>query len=108
MEDHVEHLRKVFMVLRENDLCVKHEKCSFAQPIVQFARHTISYGEIWMDNDKVEAIQNWEAPTKVPELQSFLGLANYYRRFIFGYSAIAAPLTDSPKKEREWKRSDIC
>nr|XP_016483424.1 PREDICTED: uncharacterized protein LOC107804107 [Nicotiana tabacum] len=108
IEDHAEHLRKVFKVLRENDLCVKREKCSFAQPIVQFLGHTISHGEIRMDRDKVEAIQDWEAPTKVPELRSFLGLANYYRRFIFGYSAIASPLTDLLKKDREWEWSDIC
>lgn len=77
MAKHVEHLFKVFKMLRDNDLCVKREMCSFAQPIVQFFGHTISHGEIRMDSDKVEAIRNWEAPTKVPELQSFLGLANY-------------------------------
>nr|XP_016441816.1 PREDICTED: RNA-directed DNA polymerase homolog [Nicotiana tabacum] len=64
MEDHAEHLRKVFKVLRKNDMCVKREKCSFAQPIVQFLGHIISHGEIRMDRDKVEAIQDWEAPTK--------------------------------------------
>ena len=108
MEDHVEHLCKVFKVLRDNDLCVKREKCSFAQPTVQFLGHTISHGEIRMDGDKVEAIKNWEAPTKVPELRSFLGLTNYYRRFIFSYSAIAAPLTDLLKKNREWEWTDDC
>ena len=59
MEDHVEHLCKVFKVLRDNDLCVKREKCSFAQPTVQIPGHTISHGEIKMDGDKVKAIRNW-------------------------------------------------
>ncbi|XP_015168928.1 uncharacterized protein K02A2.6-like [Solanum tuberosum] len=108
LEEHVEHLCKVFKVLRDNDLCVKREKCSFAQATVQFLGHTISHGEIRMDSDKVEAIRDWEAPTKVPELRSFLGLANYYRRFIFGYSAIATPLTDLLKKSREWEWADSC
>jgi len=108
LEEHVEHLCKVFKVLRDNDLCVKREKCSFAQATVQFLGHTISHGEIRMDSDKVEAIRDWEAPTKVPELRSFLGLANYYRRFIFGYSAIATPLTDLLKKSREWEWTDSC
>ena len=58
MEDHVQYLCKVFKVLRDNDLCVKREKCSFAQPTVQFLGHTISHGEIRMDGDKVEAIKN--------------------------------------------------
>uniref|UniRef100_A0A3Q7EX05 Reverse transcriptase domain-containing protein n=1 Tax=Solanum lycopersicum TaxID=4081 RepID=A0A3Q7EX05_SOLLC len=103
MEDHVQYLCKVFKVLRDNDLCMKREKCSFAQPTVQFLEHTISHVKIRMDGDKVEAIQNWEAPMKVPELQSFLGLANYYRHLIFSYSAIASPLTDFLKKNREWE-----
>ena len=108
MEDHVEHLCKVFKILRDNELYVKREKCSFAQPIVRFLGHTISHGKIQMDSDKIAAINNWEAPTKVPELRSFLGLANYYRRFIFNYSAIAAPLTDLLKKDRAWNWSAAC
>ena len=108
MEDHVEHLYKVFEVLRDNELYVKREKCSFAQPTVHFLGHTVSHGEIRMDSDKIDAIKNWEAPTKVPELRSFLGMANYYRRFIFNYSAIAAPLTDLLKKDRAWNWSAAC
>ena len=56
----------------------------------------------------MEAIRNWEAPTKVPEWRSFLGHTNYYQRFIFSYSAIAAPLTDLLKKNREWEWTDAC
>ncbi|KAK3004590.1 hypothetical protein RJ639_019648 [Escallonia herrerae] len=58
-----------------------------------------------MDKEKVKAIKEWEAPTKVSELRSFLGLANYYRRFIKGYSAKAAPLTDLLKKGKTWEWS---
>uniref|UniRef100_A0A3Q7IFJ0 Reverse transcriptase domain-containing protein n=1 Tax=Solanum lycopersicum TaxID=4081 RepID=A0A3Q7IFJ0_SOLLC len=108
MEDHVKHLCKVFEILRNNELYVKREKCSFAQPIVRFFGHTISHGKIQMDSDKIAAINNWEAPTKVPELRSFLVLANYYRCFIFNYSAIAAPLTDLLKKDRAWNWSATC
>ncbi|XP_060211897.1 uncharacterized mitochondrial protein AtMg00860-like [Lycium barbarum] len=101
LEEHMEHLRKVFQVLRENELCVKKEKCTFAQPQVQFLGQTIIQGEIRMDSDKISAIRDWEIPTKVTELRYFLGLANYYRRFILGYSAITAPLTDLLKKNRK-------
>lgn len=55
-----------------------------------------------MDETKVRAIQGWKAPTKVPELQSFLGFVNYYRRFIKGYSNIAAYLTNLLKKSQSW------
>ncbi|MCF8701922.1 retroviral-like aspartic protease family protein, partial [Corynebacterium sp. MC-10] len=108
LEEHVEHLRKVFQVLRENQLFVKREKCEFAQHEVHFLGHVISQGQLHMDKAKVRAIMEWEAPTKVTELRSFLGLANYYRRFISGYSAKAAPLTELLKKNKPWVWSETC
>ncbi|GMJ12439.1 hypothetical protein HRI_004913100 [Hibiscus trionum] len=54
------------------------------------------------EDGKVHAIQEWEPPTKVHELRSFLGLVNYYRRFIKGYSARATPLTELLKKNKSW------
>ena len=104
LEDHLAHLEKVFDRLREHRLYVKMEKCEFAQAEIKFLGHMISKSLIRMDGAKVAAIRDWPAPTKVTELRSFLGLANYYRRFIKGYSKIACPLTDLLKKEkkREW------
>ena len=55
-----------------------------------------------MEGGKIKAIQEWDPPTKVPQLRSFLGLVNYYRRFIKGYSARAALLTDLLKKGKAW------
>jgi len=52
-----------------------------------------------MNQDKVKAIQDWKAPTTVKETQVFLGFTNYYRRFIKGYSGIAAPLINLTKKD---------
>ncbi|XP_019242368.1 PREDICTED: uncharacterized protein LOC109222463 [Nicotiana attenuata] len=78
----------------ENELYIKRAKCEFAQSKVHFLCHVISNGELRMDEAKVRAIQELEAPIKVTELGSFLGLVNYYRRFISGYSAKAAPLTE--------------
>ncbi|CAI7797521.1 unnamed protein product [Closterium sp. NIES-54] len=54
----------------------------------------VSVSGIRTDPKKITAIQDWIAPTSVKELQSFLGFANYYRRFIQGYTSIASPLTD--------------
>ncbi len=108
LEEHVDHLRTVFQVLRENKLYVKREKCSFATEEVTFLGHKIKDGKLMMEQDKVRAIQEWEAPTKVTELRSFLGLVNYYRRFIKGYSARAAPLTDLLKKNKAWEWSERC
>ena len=61
-----------------------------------------------MDGRKVQAIMEWSSPNNVAELQSFLGLANYYRKFIEGYSKKAAPLTDLLKKDHKWHWSINC
>ncbi|KAL0304658.1 UNVERIFIED_CONTAM: hypothetical protein Sangu_3071300 [Sesamum angustifolium] len=65
-----------------------------------FLGHIVGGGKL-RNKSKVQAIQDWEPPRKVSEQRSFLGLVNYYRRFIKGYSSMAAPLTDL-KKNRAW------
>nr|GEV45824.1 hypothetical protein [Tanacetum cinerariifolium] len=93
---------RVGRVLRYNKLYMKLEKCSFAQDEVEFLGHKIKDGGLMMDGAKIKAIQDWEPPTKVTELRSFIGLVNYYRRFIMGYSAIASSLTGLLKKNKAW------
>nr|CAN64786.1 hypothetical protein VITISV_014071 [Vitis vinifera] len=108
LKEHEEHLRKVFKILRQNKLYVKKEKCSFAKEEVSFLGHRIRDGKLMMDDSKVKAIQEWDPPTKVPQLRSFLSLVNYYRRFIKGYSGRAAPLTDLLKKNKAWEWDERC
>ncbi|KAJ7982631.1 Retrotransposon protein, putative, Ty3-gypsy subclass [Quillaja saponaria] len=103
-----QHLQLVFNRLRENQLFVKREKCSFAQKRIKFLGHIIEEGRVRMDLDKVKAIQEWKTPTSVTELRSFLGLANYYRRFVEGYSRKAAPLTELLKKGTVWHWGEPC
>ncbi|KAE8706830.1 cytochrome P450 78A7-like [Hibiscus syriacus] len=64
LEEHVEHLRRVFQVLRENKLYVKEEKCSFAQKEVPFLGHIVGRGKLQMNKDKIRAIDEWKPPTK--------------------------------------------
>ena len=108
LDDHVQHLRQVFQVLRENELYVKKEKCEFARKEVTFLGHVVGDGKIKMDKAKVQAILDWEPPKRVTELRSFLGLVNYYRRFIQGYSSIASPRTDLLKKNKPWAWDEKC
>ena len=61
-----------------------------------------------MEERKVKAILEWPTPTGLADLRSFLGLANYYRRFIQGYSRMASPLTDLLKKGQPWEWSESC
>ncbi|KAG8377434.1 hypothetical protein BUALT_Bualt08G0032500 [Buddleja alternifolia] len=108
IDEHADHLRTVFQVLRENELYVKKEKCSFAKEEVPFLGHIIGHGKLQMDEAKIRAIVEWEPPTKVTELRSFLGLVNYYWRFISSYSSRAAPLIDLLKKNKPWVWSEAC
>lgn len=108
LKDHLKHLRLVFSKLKEFQLYVKKEKCEFCRQEVMFLGHWISKGHVRMDEKKVKAILDWSAPTKVTELRSFLGLANYYRKFIKGYSKKVSPLTDLLKKDKQWVWSEEC
>ena len=108
LEEHIDHIKKVFRLLRLNELYVKKEKFSFALGEVGFLGHRIKNGKLMMDESKIKAIQEWDPPTKVPQLRPFLGLVNYHRRFIKGYSARAAPLIDLLKKNKAWTWDEKC
>uniref|UniRef100_A0A3B1JLN1 ribonuclease H n=1 Tax=Astyanax mexicanus TaxID=7994 RepID=A0A3B1JLN1_ASTMX len=95
--EHVQHVRKVLKRLLQMQLYVKAEKCLFHQSSVSFLGYVLSEEVIKMDSAKVEAVLSWPTPRTVKELQRFLGFANFYRRFIRGFSAVAAPLTSALK-----------
>ena len=107
-EDNEEHLRVVLQILRENQLYAKFSKCQFWLNSVAFLGHVISAEGISVDPQKIEAIMNWKPPTNVTEIRSFLGLAGYYRKFVEGFSKLAAPLTKLTRKEEKFVWSEAC
>ncbi len=92
--EHRLHISEVLQRLREHQLYLKAEKCTFHQASIQFLGYLISSPGIKMDEGKVEAVKTWPKPTIIKELQRFLGFSNFYRRFIHSYSSITAPLTN--------------
>ncbi|CAI7850902.1 unnamed protein product [Closterium sp. NIES-54] len=94
LEEHAHHLRIVLDTLRQHRLYAKLSKCTFACSSIGFLGHVISSQGIAMDPAKVQCLADWTAPCTVEDLQSFIGLAKYYRKFIFNFSHICAPLTD--------------
>jgi hypothetical protein len=97
--DHLRHLRAVLDELQRHQLFVKRSKCSFGAPSVAYLGHVISAAGVAMDPTKVQAIHDWPAPRSVRAVRGFLGLAGYYRKFVHGYGALAAPLSALLKKE---------
>ena len=91
--EHTDHLRIVMQTLKDHELYAKFSKCEFWLTQVAFLGHIISAEGIAVDPAKIKAIQEWQAPKTVGEIQSFLGLAGYYKRFVEGFSKISAPLT---------------
>ncbi|CAM4532914.1 unnamed protein product [Caretta caretta] len=98
--DHLEHLQKVLERIREAGLTVKAKKCQIGLNRVTYLGHQVGQGTISPLQAKVDAIQKWPVPKSKKQVQSFLGLAGYYRRFVPHYSQIAAPLTDLTKKKQ--------
>ncbi len=99
-DGHDKHVRLVLVMLREHGLYAKLEKCEFDKSSVAFLSYVISPDGIFMDKSKVETIQCWATPSSVKDVQCFLGFANFYLRFIKGYSKITTPLTTLTCKDK--------
>ena len=106
--DHKQHVREVLRRLRNNKLYAHADKCSFHKDTVEYLSYILAPSGLTMDNNKVKVIQDWPEPWKVKDIQSFLGFANFYRRFIHNYSDLTVPLTRLTQKGTLWSFSDSC
>jgi len=102
-DKHVHIVMSVLRLLQENGIVVAPEKCEWYTLKVEFLGYIISADGVSMAEDKVQTLLEWAPPTSVMAVQSFLGFANFYRRFIEGFSKICKPLTDLTMKGIQWQ-----
>jgi hypothetical protein len=107
-EEHEGHLRLVLQKLREHRLYAKLSKCEFWMKQVAFLGHVISKGGISVDPSKVPHVLSCNVPMSVGDIQSFLGLAGYYRRFIEGFLKISKPMIELLEKDKKFEWTPAC
>jgi Reverse transcriptase (RNA-dependent DNA polymerase) len=105
---HREHVREVLRRLRLHSLYAKANKCEWHQDSVEFLGYMLSADGLTMSGEKVQTIRDWPEPRKVKYIQSFLGFANFYRRFIHNYSDTTVPLTRLTRKGIPWAFTEEC
>ena len=91
-EEHLHHIRRVLQTVRKHKLCANLEKCTFGMTQVQYLGYIIDEQGVHVDPAKIQVIRDWPSPTTLTELRGFLGLANFYRMFVLGFSHITWPL----------------
>ena len=106
--EHCQHLRQVLQAFREANFYCKLSKCKFAVKEVPFLGHVVSEHGIAPDPGKARVINDWTTPKDKKELMSFLGLAQYFAKFIKGYSVLTVPLTNLLRKNVLWEWTNKC
>lgn len=99
VEEHLEILREVFMLLKENDMELRLDKCKFLVEQMNYLGYKVNAEGLHPNNDNVQGIIDYPIPANVKQVQRFLGMCSYFRKFVEGFSVIAKPLYDLLKKE---------
>ncbi|QRW25069.1 Retrotransposable element Tf2 protein [Rhizoctonia solani] len=100
---HTQHVHEVLKQLMENQLFCKASKCTFHATPVEYLGIIVSNKGFGLDKLKIQAVQEWPVPTKVKEVQLFLGFANFLCCFVANFSHMARPLHNLVKKDTLWK-----
>ncbi|KAK9720154.1 Integrase zinc binding domain [Popillia japonica] len=101
-EEHVQHLNTIFRILRENGMKINLQKCKIFQRQVKFLGYEIGREGIKLDDQRLAEIKDYPRPRKIKEMRAFLGMMNYYKRFVPNYARKTAPFK-LLKKNQKWK-----
>ena len=108
LEEHLLRLEEVLKRLSEAKLKLKPSKCHLLETEVLFLGHIVGQIGVKPNPQLIKSVMDWKAPTSTKQVQQFLGLANYYRRFIKNFSDIAAPLSHLTKKDVKFQWTSDC
>ena len=107
-DSHLDHLHQIFDRLRNANLRLKPGKCNFAVTSVPYLGHVLSKEGISVDPNKTHAVSTYPTPKSVKDIRAFIGLCNYYRRFVKGFAKIAKPMNQLLEKDVKFKWSPEC
>ena len=107
-QEHLKNLKVVLVQLKEHGIRLKRSKCSFMQTSVTYLGHQIDARGIHTTAEKVETVQQAPAPKNVTELRSFLGLLNYYGKFMPNLASHVHPLNQLLREDQPWQWADEC
>jgi len=107
-DDHLKDVQMIIERLRQYNLKIKLSKCKFAKRKIEYLSHIIHNGTLSTNPEKVSAVTNFKRPTTVKQLQSFLGLISYYRKFIKNCSTLASPLIKLTEKSTDYIWTNEC
>lgn len=102
----VRKLRNVLTVASDHGLNINWSKCHFLEKRIEYLGHVIESGCMRPSDRKTQAVMNFPTLNNTKQVQSFLGLTGYFRKFIRGYSEIARPLSDLLKKDVKFRFGD--
>ena len=106
-QEHLLHIRKVFEKLKSATLSMNKSKCNFFSKEIQYLGHILSASGIRPLPSKTHAIQHMQPPTTPKQVQAFLGLVGYYRKFIKGFTKITKPLTLLTRQQVKFEWTSI-
>ena len=101
-EEHLQHIRAVLKKLQDEKFYGRLKKCDFFKTEVEYLGFDVGADGIKPSLSKIKAVLEWPTPKSVTDVRSFLGLANFYRKFVRWFSEIAAPMTNLTKKDRQF------